>query len=430
MVIRYIFPLLFFFVYGCSSGPHDGATILSGQVGDLAYSIQYVDHPGRDLSSSVDSLLDLLDHSFSEEDPSSALSRFNNAPVSDTTINDPHLVEMVRLAAYIWLKTNGAFNPASNEQVEAVPSDGRRTVRGMQMIRIVGSGAGSKVTKLQEGTRFQAAPLLPGYYADQFASQLETKGISNYLVEVGDVARVRGVGKDGKPMAPRTAIPAVDVATVLSNIGPGGKAFAMVAHTGEPPIDPRTGVQTEDAAAQVCVMHDRAAVACGIASALMNMGAERSRTWLQQGSMQAMMSASTGSVPMAWWATPNWPGRADAKGYAKVQAPAPNDAARIEEKLSGAGITTNSVDLPDDVRKTLGGGAFSTDATKPADRGQVSSGVLMKTRRELPDEGMKKQLTKEQTVKGGNASLTKTQRRDSLEKAKKSGSVELHTTPR
>ncbi len=270
---------------------------LTGPTMGTSYHITVVQVPAgiekAILQSAIDAELEAVNQEMSTYIPDSELMRFNGAAVGEAVEVSEHLADVIARALSIHQRSHGAFDvtvgPLVNlwgfgpkPEPQAVPDDAQIA----QLQQVLGSDAltleGLTLSKSRP-VAIDLSAIAKGHGVDRVARLLESKGIDNYLVEVGGELRTAGVNPQGNPW--RIGIERPTAGQVVQKpIQVSGKAVATsgdyrnyyerdgkrYAHT----IDPRSGRPVEHKLASVTVIADNCAEADGLATALNVMGAD------------------------------------------------------------------------------------------------------------------------------------------------------------
>jgi thiamine biosynthesis lipoprotein len=183
-------------VYHFQEGPVYGST----------FHIVYEYGENKSLEKDILAILDRINHSLSIYDPNSLISRINR---NDTTARlDVDLERVLLTGLEISEKSGGAFDltvgPLVNawgfgftarEKVTPGMIDSILQFTGYHKIAIVDG----KIRKQDPRIMIDPNALAPGYAADVIGEFFESKGIKNYLVEIGGELRCMGVNREGNP---------------------------------------------------------------------------------------------------------------------------------------------------------------------------------------------------------------------------------------
>lgn len=243
--------------------------------------------------------LDDINRSMSTFLAESDISRFNDM----TTVDDPLPVTddffgVMQTARYLHDVSGGAwdgtvmplvdlwgFGPEgfSGEVPEREKIEARLGQVGFSAIQL---GAGHTLSKTSPDVRLDLASIAKGYGVDAVAGTLRDLGYTNFLVEIGGEVYAEGVRMDGGSWRvginrPRADAAADDVYHVvalsgraLATSGDYRNFFEMGGRRYSHVIDPRTGYPVANGVVSVSVVADTCAMADGLATAMMVMGAD------------------------------------------------------------------------------------------------------------------------------------------------------------
>ncbi|WP_066221339.1 FAD:protein FMN transferase [Formosa haliotis] len=192
-----LFFLLIILVFSCNSSPEN--VKLSGPVFGTSYSVQYFSKNGINYQKQFDSLFTVVNHSMSTYIPDSDISKVNKNEVF--TIDD-HFVHVFDASKSIYKLTDGDFDPTIGVLVNAWDFGPEKEIIGLDSLKIghlmqsVGlekvSRNGHKIIKQDPNTFLDFNAIAKGYGVDVIGRFLESKNISNYLVEIGGEIRTKG----------------------------------------------------------------------------------------------------------------------------------------------------------------------------------------------------------------------------------------------
>jgi len=265
------------------------------------YSIIY---EGNDtLKPEVEALLARFDSSLSIYNRASTISKVNN---NEAVELDSFFITCFALAQKITEQTNGAFDMSaaplfqawgfgSQKQTTAPTArqvDSLKKFCGMDKLRI----ENNRMVKADPRARINANAIAKGYAVDVVSQFLESKGKSNYLVEIGGEIFCRGVNQKGtgwivgidRPVDGNFA-PGNDLQAKVRLSGRGlatsgnYRNFYMhegkkVAHT----IDPKTGYPSSSSILSATVIAPTCGEADAFATAFMVMGLDSAKSLLQR----------------------------------------------------------------------------------------------------------------------------------------------------
>lgn len=178
---------------------------IEGFAQGTTYQISYYAGEGNISSKEIDQKFSELDSSLSIYKPYSLINQFN---LSEKGIEmDEHLYKVVQRSLKIWKESNGVFDIAILPIVEAwgfgakrhsnQPSDAviqnALNCSGSDKLRI----EGRRLIKSVPCLKIDVNGIAQGYSVDVIASYLESRGIENYLIEIGGEIRVKGRKQPG-----------------------------------------------------------------------------------------------------------------------------------------------------------------------------------------------------------------------------------------
>ena len=269
-----------------------------GYIWGTIYHIVYDQADGDDLHDEIKVKMNEFDHSLSTYKPNSIISRVNN---NDSTVVLDHYFETVfKRSLEISEITNGAFDmtiaPLANAwgfgfknklEPEDIPVDSLLEIVGYRKVKLLNH----KIIKDDSRIMFDPSAIAKGYGVDVVAEFLESKGVINYMVEIGGEIRVKGVSNKNRSWRVGIDQPIDDpevknreIQDVLSL--PNGamatsgnyrqfyiKDGKKYAHT----IDPKLGYPVQHSLLSASVIAPDCMTADAYATAFMVLGFEKSR---------------------------------------------------------------------------------------------------------------------------------------------------------
>lgn len=178
---------------------------IEGFAQGTSYQISYYATDALISSKAINTLFAELDSSLSIYKPYSLISQFNN---SDKGIEmDHHLYKVVKRSLKIWEESEGVFDISILPIVETwgfgvnkhtyIPTDEAINTAlacsGSDKIRIEGQMLVKDIPCL----KIDVNGIAQGYSVDVIAEFMESKGVKNYLIEIGGEIRVKGVKQPG-----------------------------------------------------------------------------------------------------------------------------------------------------------------------------------------------------------------------------------------
>jgi FAD:protein FMN transferase len=299
MKFQFIFTLAILLLIGCNRGINNTIKI-SGAAQGTSYNITYQAGLNSNYREAIDSILKKIDRSLSTYDTGSIISKINR---NDTSVMlDEYFTDVFNKSLEVSTKTKGLFDvtvaPIVNaygfgftkkEKVNDLLIDSLLKFIGYQKVSLVGR----KLVKAIPQVMLDFNAIAQGYTVDVLATFLESKGINNYLVELGGELRAKGkklddsswtVGieqpneniTDGSSLNKVIKIENKSLATsgnykkfYIEN----GKKYAHI-------IDPFTGYPAQNTLLSATVIADDCITADAYATSFMVMGLEQSKQFL------------------------------------------------------------------------------------------------------------------------------------------------------
>lgn len=291
-----IIALIGAFVYGHSkqqnNAPYQND---EGFIFGTIYEITY--QSDDNLSTEILNTLNKVNSSLSPFEESSIISHINR---NETTATDSMFNHVFRLAMSISEQTEGAFDitvaPLVNawgfgfktgNGVEPETIDSLRSFIGYEKVTL----QGNEVTKDDPRTMLDCSAIAKGYGCDAVAELLDSKGIDNYMINIGGEIVVKGQNPKNDYWRIGVNKPVDDslsqnneILTVLrlsnTSMATSGnyrnfyyKDGKKYAHT----IDPRSGYPVQHSLLSATVIADKCATADAYATSFMVMGLDKAK---------------------------------------------------------------------------------------------------------------------------------------------------------
>lgn len=272
----------------------------TGEAQGTYYAITYFDDQSRNFQPQMDSLFKSFDLSASVYSKESVISRFNR---NDSTVLSDQVFDAVfNKAMEVSEETGGAFDitvmPLVNvwgfgyterSKVDSALVDSLLPLVGYQKIKLVNR----RLQKEDSAMMIDFNAIAQGYTCDLIGEFLESKGINNYLVDVGGEVLGKGTKANGAPWRVAIEKPAADasdqreiqVAVSLNNkaLATSGNYRSYFMENGKKyshTIDPATGFPVQHSVLSVSVLADDCMTADAYATAFMVMGLEKTKQFL------------------------------------------------------------------------------------------------------------------------------------------------------
>lgn len=233
------------------------------------------------MRSAIESLFDEVDRTFSPWRNDSALARFNAMPAGQQ-IRDTDLAHVTAAALSMARQSGGAFDPTVGPLVarwgfgpihDGGAPDWRALVANKDTVR-----------KARDNLTLDLCGIAKGWALDRVAEPLETKGIDNFLFELGGEVLAQGQHPDGRswriaidtPPTFANVPPAIRLpsGTAVATSGQWVQGYRLADRLYGHIIDTGTAEPVTGALRSVTVVADDAMSADGWATALCACGAE------------------------------------------------------------------------------------------------------------------------------------------------------------
>lgn len=298
-VLPILFILVVLVVAGIAAGKksaeyqHD-----SGLVFGTSYNITY--QSNDNLKPEIEKVLADVDASLSPFNEKSVITHVNK---NEAVTLDDHFITVFRLSSEIYKDTEGAFDITVAPLVNAwgfgfkngiTPDrhaiDSLMQFVGFDKVKL----QDGKIIKTDDRLMLDCSAIAKGYGVDVVARLLKSKGIDNYMVEIGGEIVASGESPKGAPWRIGVSKPDDDSVSVSNEIQgiinisnramatsgnyrnfyyKGGKKYA---HT----IDPKTGCPVQHSILSATVVSDECAKADAYATAFMVMGLDKAKAVL------------------------------------------------------------------------------------------------------------------------------------------------------
>ncbi|NRR91089.1 FAD:protein FMN transferase [Winogradskyella undariae] len=199
--ILFIFSLALLFV-SCESEPEN--IKLSGPVFGTSYSVQYHSEDDVNYQKQFDSLFNVINESMSTYIPESKISRINKGEPIEV---DAHFARVFEKAKLIYRMTEGAFDPTIGAVVNAWDFGPEGKIANIDstaidsLMKSVGfnrMGLKNHIIIKNKNSFLDFNAIAKGYGVDVIGEFLESKNITDYLVEIGGELRARGLNLEKK----------------------------------------------------------------------------------------------------------------------------------------------------------------------------------------------------------------------------------------
>ncbi|MFA8299266.1 MAG: FAD:protein FMN transferase [Hyphomicrobiales bacterium] len=295
----YLLFILTISVVSCTETPVSKKIKFSGETQGSYYVVTYYDDEGRNFQKEIDSLLGVFDQSMSLWVDNSILNKVND---NDTTVQlDDIFIEVFKASKEISEATNGAFDFTVAPLTAAWGFGAKRRLNmdstrvdsllqyvGYQKVKI----EKGKVIKDNPDVMFDFNAIAQGYTCDYLGDWFRSKGINDYVIDVGGEVVANGAKPDGSPWIvgiqdptdPNEFSSYIKIKLYDKGLVTSGNyrkfheqnGFKVV-HT----ISPITGYPVYDSLLSATILAKDAMTADGYATACMVMGLDKSKEFVE-----------------------------------------------------------------------------------------------------------------------------------------------------
>lgn len=272
----------------------------TGFIFGTIYNITY--QSDKDLQKEIEAELKKVDASLSPFNKSSIISKINR---NENVEVNKMFADVFNMAQDISEDTGGAFDitvaPLVNAWGFGFKNDTKPTAAAIDSLKqIIGYKkvklTGDRIVKSDKRIMLDCSAIAKGYGSDVVASFLRSKGIENFMVEIGGEIVTRGINEKRLPWKIGVTKPVDDslntnqeIQTILNVTNKAmatsgnyrnfyykdGKKYA---HT----IDPATGYPVQHSILSATVLADNCATADAYATAFMVMGIDKAKAILEK----------------------------------------------------------------------------------------------------------------------------------------------------
>jgi thiamine biosynthesis lipoprotein len=279
-----------------------GYVTLNGFALGTSFQITYREEKRKDYYDSIVRILDRLENSLSIYRKNSLVSRINR---NEEVVPDSYFLAVFNRAREITELTGGAFDISASPLFDlwGWGAKQRATTVTQEMIDSLKQFVGSDKIRVENGRTVKTYPgvtlnvnaIAKGFASDVVALFLQSRGIENYLVEIGGEICVKGKSKTGKDWRvgidspfDGNMMPGENLQTILeiSNeaLATSGNYRRFYIENGQKyshTVDPKTGYPAKQNILSATVIAPDCMTADAFATAFMVMGLERTKAFLQ-----------------------------------------------------------------------------------------------------------------------------------------------------
>ncbi|WP_462252619.1 FAD:protein FMN transferase [Ekhidna sp.] len=282
---------------------------ITGQtMGTIIYNIKFIGIEIDGLDKEISDELVAFNQSLSTYIPSSEISRLNDK--GNFKFESEFFLPVLEKSREIYEKTGGTFDPSIGPlvqawgfgpdkklpQIDSATVDSLMSITGFDKVQF----DNTSIT-MPQNFQIDFSAIAKGYAVDVVGELLESKGITNYLVEIGGEVRCRGINDQGKSWSLGIEDPTVSTLEqkLLAVVRLKNRALAtsgnyrnyyekdgkIYAHI----IDPRTGYNSSHNLLSASVFATDCMTADAYATAFMVIGLEASKELIEVLDLDAIL---------------------------------------------------------------------------------------------------------------------------------------------
>lgn len=286
------------FLYACQPGPSE--TELAGSAQGTTYHIKTVlaglDVKPEELRQQLEQTFSDIDAKLSNYRDDSEISRINANKSADWLPVSPEIAELIGIAKAVHAQSGGCYDLtvkpvfdlwgfSRHEMKIPEQTDIDRTLKHVGLDKVSLDAANSRIRKQDPEVAIDLSSIAQGYTVGVVAKLLETRGIQNYLAEIGGEMKVKGRKANGQEWKIAVEKPTPfdrEVQKILSIHQENGTAvmtsgtyrnfFEQGGQVYSHIIDPKTGGPVTHRLLSVTVLHDDPTWADAWSTALLCLG--------------------------------------------------------------------------------------------------------------------------------------------------------------
>jgi len=274
---------------------------LTGTAQGTYYSITYFDQQSRDFKAEIDSILSAYDQSVSVYEKNSIISRINRN--DEAVVLDDWFIGNFKLSQTISEETNGSFDitiaPIANiwgfgtfekpDSINPELIDSLKQYVDYRKIKLIEG----KLVKENPAIQLNFNAVAQGYAVDVLGHYFESKGIYNYLIDIGGEIYAKGKKTNGDPWKIGIELPEegsenrsyskiVDLENeAVATSGNYRKFYVLNGKKYAHSLNPKTGYPVLHSLLSVTVIASTAGAADAYATAFMVMGVKKTLAFVE-----------------------------------------------------------------------------------------------------------------------------------------------------
>lgn len=269
----------------------------------------------RGLRSEIEGILETINAEMSTYREDALISRFNSAEAGERFELPPDFSTVLQDSLALAEDSGGAFDPTvgplvnlwgfgpEGDRSEPPPAEKIDAARARIGWKKLSYDPREGVLEQTGGVYLDFSAIAKGHAVDRIADHLAARGVSGFVVDIGGDLRTRGARPDGRAWRIAIERPHSGERSIHSVIEPGDMGLATsgsyrnyfrdqgrtYSHT----IDPRTGWPVAHDIVSVTVLHERCAVADGLATVLTVLNEEEGMAFARERDLAVLWLVNT-----------------------------------------------------------------------------------------------------------------------------------------
>ena len=300
--MRFVIFLVIFFLFSCIHSVNDILVTNSGEAQGSYYHIKYMSYDGCNYKSEIDSIFLEVDSSLSIYREYSLISNLNlgNEYITDSLFN-----EVFYASRKVFKETGGYFDCSiqplvniwgfyENKMSDSISIDSNIVREAISKVGFHKIELNDSLLIMPKGMKLDFNSIAQGFTVDLIGRFLDSKGINNYMVEVGGEVLAKGLNPDGDIWRIGIEKPSEEISSrghfefildlkdkALATSGNYRKFYIKDGIKYSHTINPLTGFPAQNRLLSVTVLHDQCIFADAYATAFMAMGVKKTKQFLK-----------------------------------------------------------------------------------------------------------------------------------------------------
>ena len=302
--MKHIIWFLFLILMVSCKNERPQKSFFQGQAFGTTFSIQVYSINEIDFEKGIDSVLSKVNNSVSTYIPESDISKINNG--NTAIIVDDIFIDNFNISAEVYEITGGFFDPTigvlrnaygfgdtnSIQEIDSLALDSMMKFVGFNKVKLTSE---NKIEKLYPEIYIDFNAVAKGYGIDLIGSYLDSKGVGNYLIELGGEILAKGknveknkswlVGIENVNLNDKSFSSIIALENIAMATSGNYRKFRIDSLTGKKyvhTLNPITGSAAKSDITSATVLAPTCALADAYATAFMALGLENSKANIEK----------------------------------------------------------------------------------------------------------------------------------------------------